>query len=78
MANTDDSKRVAAELTGAAQPDWDKTLARIRDAKGDVYTQGIVLALKQLDGDGDRHGPRWRNGQRMTAKHSLDDEGQGG
>ena len=51
MANTDDSKMVAAELTGAAQPDWDKTLARIRDAKGDVYTQGIVLALDELDGE---------------------------
>ena len=81
MANTDDSKMVAAELTGAAQPDWDKTLARIRDAKGDVYTQGIVLRIKRTG---------WRTAEIGTVRAggtahaddarntSLDDEGQGG
>jgi HEAT repeat protein len=51
LASTDESKTVAAELMGTADADWDKTLARIRDTKGDAYTKGLVQAIKQLAGD---------------------------
>jgi hypothetical protein len=51
IATTDEPKTVAAELMSATDADWDKTLARIRDTKGDAYTQGLVLAIKQLEGD---------------------------
>jgi hypothetical protein len=48
---SEDAKTVAAELVAVADADWDKALAKVRDAKGAAYTQALVLAAKCLDGD---------------------------
>lgn len=48
---TDDPKIVVAELLGATDTNWEKTITRVRDVKGTAYTQGLVLALHRLEGD---------------------------
>jgi hypothetical protein len=46
-----DPKAVAADLIAATDGEWDKALAKARDAKGAAYTQAFVLALRKLEGD---------------------------
>ena len=46
-----DPKAVAAELVAATDAEWDKALAKVRDAKGAAYTQALVLAIRKQEGD---------------------------
>jgi hypothetical protein len=46
-----DPKKLAEELAGAMGLEWEKLLATTREAKGNEYTQALVLAIPRLDGD---------------------------
>jgi hypothetical protein len=46
-----DPKRLANSLVNTPDADWDAALARMRDGKGATYTQGLLLALGQLEGE---------------------------
>lgn len=46
-----DPKVLANGLVGAADADWDAALVKVRDGKGTHFTQALVMALGQLDGD---------------------------
>ncbi|MCE9560552.1 MAG: hypothetical protein K8U57_00725 [Planctomycetes bacterium] len=46
-----DPKAIATELVIAPDANWETTLAKVRDGKGNAYTQALVIALNHLDGD---------------------------
>jgi hypothetical protein len=46
-----DPKVLANSLVHTTDADWDAALAKVRDGKGVAYTQGLLLALGQLDGE---------------------------
>jgi hypothetical protein len=51
MAPIEDPKALAALLVEATGAEWEKMLTTARDGKGAAYTEALVQAIAQLDGE---------------------------